>query len=494
MNFAFILAAGQSQRFSKNQDKLWLKIHGKPLLYYTLSVFQNHPQIDQIFLAVNSTKLTLTRRLVKKYHFTKVTQLPVPPLKQSLPSRKANLDSAPIIPGGKTRQSTFFKLFRHVKPALDDLVLVHNAANPLVTPEEISAVIKATQKSGAAFVAHPVTDTIHHCHPCTSVMLSMSKHEILKKCHPCESPCHPCESRDLSSPVSKNTAAAPRHSLLAAQTPQAARAELFQKAIQSAIKTRHRLRTAKRNKAYRPPTFTDEVSLLKSINVNPTPLPASPNNFKITFPRDFELAKILLGDTPTNFRVGVGQDSHRFSKPISSVSRQHCHSCESRNLSTQNPSKPNSLSLPKTPAQLSSQLILAGLKFPKYPKLEANSDGDVILHALYNALSSALSGRSISRTADPLFKEHKITDSRKYLKPLLQKIAAQKLTINNISLSLEGSRPRLEPHVPKMKKSLSHLLEIPESKIGLTLTSGENLTPFGQGDGLACIAYISLIS
>lgn len=418
MNHALILAAGHSQRFPKSQDKLWLPVHDQPLLYYTLAAFQEHSHVDQISLAVSPRKLTAARRLVKK-HFPKITL---------------------IIPGGQTRQATFFKLFRQTKPDPKDIVLVHNAANPFVTEKEITAVLAATQKHQAAYVGHPVTDTIHLLH--------------------------------------KSDQLVPRDQIIAAQTPQAARAELFQKAIAGAARTSQTTTRAARSATKTRPTFTDEVSLLKSIGIQPKFILADPHNFKITYPRDFELAKILLGDLPTNFRVGLGQDSHRF-ETLSSP----------RALSSSRPR--GSKAPPKTYRPC---LTLAGLKFPKYPKLKANSDGDVILHALFNALSSAIGERSISRTADPLLKKRQTKNSQAYLKPLLKKITSQKYEINNVSLSLEGARPRLEKHVPRLKKSLSRILKIPAAKIGLTLTSGEKLTPFGRGQGLACIAYVSLTS
>jgi 2-C-methyl-D-erythritol 2,4-cyclodiphosphate synthase len=53
-----------------------------------------------------------------------------------------------------------------------------------------------------------------------------------------------------------------------------------------------------------------------------------------------------------------------------------------------------------------------------------------------------------------------------------------------VSITIEGKRPKFEPHIEEMKKNIAGLLSLQASQIGITATSGEGLTAFGRGDGL----------
>ncbi len=156
-------------------------------------------------------------------------------------------------------------------------------------------------------------------------------------------------------------------------------------------------------------------------------------------------------------RVGFGTDSHRFDE---------------------NEKKP---------------LILGGIKISEKGGLKANSDGDVILHALFNALSQACGGNSLGYYADPLFKKG-ITDSREYLKVALELVENSGYRINNIGIMVEAKRPIIPLHIiEKMKESISSIVKINKSDIGITFTSGEGLTSFGKGEGILAQAVVTLI-
>lgn len=232
-----------------------------------------------------------------------------------------------------------------------------------------------------------------------------------------------------------------RNKFFTAETPQAAKYELLKKAVKNA--------QAKKI------ATSDEASLLEAISQKVAHIEADENNFKLTTLADYFKLKTILGDIPEDFRVGIGQDSHIFEN-------------------------------------VQKGLVLAGVKFPKESKLRANSDGDVILHALFNALSQAIGDMSIGFYADDICKKG-ITDSKKYLDIILEKIKKQKFKINSIGIMIEGSTPRIDPLVGKLKKSLSKILNLNIHRIGITATTGENCTVFGEGLGLQCFAIISLV-
>ncbi len=235
-----------------------------------------------------------------------------------------------------------------------------------------------------------------------------------------------------------------REKLFAAQTPQVAKYGIFVKALEN----------AKKNKL----KATDEAMLLEASGQKISYVEADENNFKITSLSDYERLKEILGEPPKDFRIGIGQDSHMFEDP--GHNKKSC-------------------------------LTLAGIKIKNEPKLEANSDGDVVLHAIFNAISQALGKMSLGFYADEQC-EKGVTDSKKYLEIILKKMEKEGFGINTVGLMIECRTPKIDPLTGKMKKSLSEILDIPTRRIGITATGGENLTAFGAGLGIQCFAIVSL--
>jgi 2-C-methyl-D-erythritol 4-phosphate cytidylyltransferase/2-C-methyl-D-erythritol 4-phosphate cytidylyltransferase/2-C-methyl-D-erythritol 2,4-cyclodiphosphate synthase len=222
------------------------------------------------------------------------------------------------------------------------------------------------------------------------------------------------------------------------QTPQCVHYGIFRRAMEN----------AKKQKKY----YTDDVALVEAIGKKVKIVQCSSKNFKITTPDDLEMAEKLLGGAT---KVGIGQDHHRF--------------VEGR----------------KKP------LVIGGYIVPNEIGLEAKSDGDIVLHALFNAISSAMGGRSLSITADSMLGKG-ITDSSQYLLPLLKEMKNNGWAIGNISCSIEAKHPKLEPHHDRIKESICRILGIEEHQIGLTFTSGEGLTGMGRGEGMGCVCIVAL--
>lgn len=226
----------------------------------------------------------------------------------------------------------------------------------------------------------------------------------------------------------------PREEIFLMETPQVVKLSILREGIKFAQKQKI--------------AITDDIQLAEILGVSPAVIPASTANRKITTQQD-----LLALQTAEN-RVGLGLDSHPF---------------DSRKRS----------------------LILAGVKLSPSGGLAGNSDGDVIIHSLINALSSALGGGSISTYADSLCKQG-VKDSRKYLEKVLEKLHKENCEIVNVSVALEAAKPKLEKHFPKLKNSLSKLLSISSDCIGITATTGEGLTSFGRGEGIQCFVIVLL--
>ncbi len=139
-NIAVILAGGEGNRFNSKLPKQFIKLAGKPVIEYTLEVFQNHYLIDEIFIVIKSDYEDSVWEIVKKSGFNKVKK---------------------IINGGADRfGSTLSALKSLERYDIQTKVLFHDAVRPLVDEETISNTIEALDEYNAVDTAIDATDTI----------------------------------------------------------------------------------------------------------------------------------------------------------------------------------------------------------------------------------------------------------------------------------------------------------------------------------------------
>ncbi len=155
-------------------------------------------------------------------------------------------------------------------------------------------------------------------------------------------------------------------------------------------------------------------------------------------------------------RVGLGQDSHRF-----------------------------------LPPELTKPCVIAGLIFADVPGLAADSDGDVVFHALCKAITSLTGVPILGGIANDLCHKDGITDSRVYLEKALETLEKQR--IQHAALSIEGKRPLLQSRIDAMRRNIAEALRVNLDQVGLTVTSGDGLTDFGCGDGLQCLCILTTV-
>jgi 2-C-methyl-D-erythritol 2,4-cyclodiphosphate synthase len=134
-------------------------------------------------------------------------------------------------------------------------------------------------------------------------------------------------------------------------------------------------------------------------------------------------------------------------------------------------------------------LILGGTLIPNAPGLLANSDGDVVLHAVANAVSGLTGVNILGEYADRLCLEENIKDSSVYLSEALKYL--NDITLTHISISIECSKPRISPYIQDMKCFIGKLLGLPPEHVGITATSGEGLTAFGKGEGISVLCILT---
>jgi 2-C-methyl-D-erythritol 2,4-cyclodiphosphate synthase len=141
------------------------------------------------------------------------------------------------------------------------------------------------------------------------------------------------------------------------------------------------------------------------------------------------------------------------------------------------------------PIDSSKPCIISGVIFDGVPGLDAESDGDVVYHALCNSITSLSGVPILGGIARDLCRKDGITDSQVYLEKALQTIPLQKIV--HVAISIEGKRPEFEGKIDAMRRKIAKVLSIHMTQVGITATSGDGLTDFGCGDGIQCFAIIT---
>lgn len=141
------------------------------------------------------------------------------------------------------------------------------------------------------------------------------------------------------------------------------------------------------------------------------------------------------------------------------------------------------------PEESKKTLLLGGVTVPGAPGLSGNSDADVVLHALCNAISGLSGVNILGAVTDKMCKDHGITDSSSYVKQALATLEAIRLV--HVSITVEARRPHLAKHVESIRAAVAALCGLPVRHVGITATSGEGLTDFGRGDGIQVFVIAS---
>ncbi len=134
-------------------------------------------------------------------------------------------------------------------------------------------------------------------------------------------------------------------------------------------------------------------------------------------------------------------------------------------------------------------IMLGGVQIPFDRAYVANSDGDVLLHAITNAISGYTCVNVLGGAADKLCLEQGIKDSAVYIPEAMKDV--KDAQILHVSATIECLRPKLKEYIPAMRERIAGLLNIDPKSVGITATTGEGLTEFGRGEGISVFVLIS---
>lgn len=138
------------------------------------------------------------------------------------------------------------------------------------------------------------------------------------------------------------------------------------------------------------------------------------------------------------------------------------------------------------------RLVLGGVDIPHHKGLAAHSDGDVVLHALCDALIGAAGGGDIGQhfpDDDPLYEN---IDSRILLRRVIAALGDDGLTVGNADLTIVAEEPRLAAHAPQMRANIAADLGIDAARVNVKATTTEKMGFVGRGEGIAAHAVVLL--
>lgn len=137
-------------------------------------------------------------------------------------------------------------------------------------------------------------------------------------------------------------------------------------------------------------------------------------------------------------------------------------------------------------------VMLGGVRIPHTKGLRAHSDGDVLLHALCDALLGAAALGDIGRHFPDTDARWKGADSRVILQETVKLVAGRKLKPSQVDVTVIAEAPKLAPHVMAMRVVIAKDLDIPLERVNVKATTSEGLGYIGRGEGLAAHAVALL--
>jgi 2-C-methyl-D-erythritol 4-phosphate cytidylyltransferase/2-C-methyl-D-erythritol 2,4-cyclodiphosphate synthase len=224
-----------------------------------------------------------------------------------------------------------------------------------------------------------------------------------------------------------------RTDLATAQTPQGIRWDVLRRAL-------------KVRPFEDPEAWTDEGALLEACNIPVHAVSGDPSNLKVTRPADLRVAEATLSAGRRSW-VGLGQDSHPFGAGY--------------------------------------PLWLGGVEFPGVPRLSGHSDGDVVLHAVADALLGAARLGDLGRIFPADDRTPRGISSSALLGEVLARLAAAGLRPATLDVTIIGARPRLGAHLDDMRDRIAVLSGVTPADVSVKASTGNLAGAEGEGRGIS---------
>jgi 2-C-methyl-D-erythritol 2,4-cyclodiphosphate synthase len=137
-------------------------------------------------------------------------------------------------------------------------------------------------------------------------------------------------------------------------------------------------------------------------------------------------------------------------------------------------------------------IMLGGVRIPHSHGVAAHSDGDVVLHALCDALLGAAGLGDIGQHFSDTDPQWKGADSRRFIVSVLAQLHARRLAVANVDLTVLAQAPKIAPYRDAMRRQIAQLLEIDAQRVNIKATTTEGLGFLGRAEGIAAQAVVLL--
>jgi 2-C-methyl-D-erythritol 4-phosphate cytidylyltransferase/2-C-methyl-D-erythritol 2,4-cyclodiphosphate synthase len=215
------------------------------------------------------------------------------------------------------------------------------------------------------------------------------------------------------------------------------------------------LRKALREAAAQGLAVTDEAQAMERIGIRAVLVRGSPFNIKITRAEDLEVAAAILKMADSGqMRIGQGVDVHAFGA--------------------------------------GDHVVLGGVRLAHAQGIIAHSDGDVVIHALCDALLGAMGDGDIGQHFPDSDPRYRGADSRVFLRVVAERMKSAGLHLVNADITVLAEAPRIGPHRGAMAANLAQDLQVAAALINIKATTTERLGFIGRKEGLAAMASVML--
>lgn len=380
--WVIIAASGIGQRMKNDIPKQYLPLANASVIEYAIRPFLENPYIEKVVVVIAANDM-YWQKLPLAQHPKIITAT-----------------------GSKERYQTVLNGLTALQTyaADDDWVLVHDAARPLITSDEIEKLMQQVSNHAVGgSLGTPIFSTVKRI----------------------------AAEQEVVSTV-------PRQDLWQAATPQMFRYGLLSQALATILPDQ---------------APSDCSQAIECLGYHPLMIECSTRNFKVTCPADLELAENILS-AKKMFRIGQGYDLHRLTA--------------------------------------GQALVLGGIRIECSSQIIAHSDGDVVLHAVCDALLGAIAAGDIGQHFADTDAKNAKRDSRDFLRHCYQLVQTAGYQLGNLDITIIAQVPKIAPYVVDMRTAIANELATDIINVSVKATTNEGVDAIGKKEAIAVQAVVLL--